>query len=200
MKHLLTTALSASVLLAATAAHAGPAETLPQGFFFLPTLGVDYQYTQTDYQGNFKASPASKDSVLEDSIHGGNLHAGARIHKYVGYEIGYSLSDDAEKSVGASKSTANVRGWNADLMGYIPVGGNTELIATAGVSRLRGEFIVPGAGKIVDHENKARVGGGAQYWLTDKVNVRGIVRWQDADFKGATDGAIVSNVGVNYQF
>lgn len=40
----------------------------------------------------------------------------------------------------------------------------------------------------------------AQYWLTDNIKVRGIVRYQGADFDDVVDSAIIGNAGLNFQF
>lgn len=179
--------LAASLMLIAYQANA--ADT---GFFFKPTIGADYQYTNVDYT-------TAADAVLNDSLHGANIHVGARVHRNLGFEAGYSWTADADRTVGIKRSV-NVQGFNFDALGYLPVddGGKFELIATAGVTNLKGK--VTGTTSTSDTETKFRAGGGAQFWIMPNLNVRGLVRYQDADFNGIAKSAIVADAGLNWQF
>ena len=59
-----------------------------------------------------------------------------------------------------------------------------------------------GLGTVKDSENEFgfRAGAGAQFNITDKVNLRGIARYQSADFDGVADNAWIYSVGLNYSF
>lgn len=78
-----------------------------------------------------------------------------------------------------------------------------ELIGTAGVSYTRIDAKASALGVSAsddDSEFGVRIGAGAQYGITDSINVRGIARFQTADFDGATDNAWQYTLGVNYKF
>ena len=176
------------------------------GFYFKPTVGADYQFTSVDY-GTASNGIRYKD-IVANSLNGVNFHVGARVHKYLGFEAGYLTTESASKSnvLGtALNTTAKLEGFNFDALGYLPIDdkGKFELIGTVGVSRLKATFTHTGliaAGSGSATETKGRIGAGAQYWLTDNINVRGIVRYQGADFNGVAKDAIVSNLGLNFQF
>lgn len=187
-----------AAILLSSAANAEPVFT--PDFFFKPYVGVDYDFVHADYKdgGN---------QVLNDSLNGGDIHIGARIHKYLGFEGSYLWTADATKDnvLGTSVNTkVNVQGGAFDAMGYLPIGNSKfELIGTAGVSYLKGDAGLNGAGghlSLSKWETKGRVGGGAQYWITDNINLRGIVRYQGASFSSTLDDAIIYSAGLNFQF
>lgn len=166
-------------------------------FYFKPNIGADYQYTYIDYKDN-------NDEVLEKSLHGGDVHIGARIHKNLGFEAGYLRTAEATKDnvLGSGLDTKiKLTGYTFDALGYLPLGnGKFELIGTAGITRIKADLSIPGIGSDSESETKGRVGGGAQYWLSDNLNVRTLVRYQGASFSDVANGAVIGNVGLNYQF
>lgn len=195
MKKLLIT-----VAISTLISHAALADSKPAGdFFFKPYVGANYDYVSVNYQGNL-------DSVLKDSIHGGDLHVGARIHKYVGIEASYLLTQKAEKNnvLGSGINTGvKIEGGTFDVLGYAPVTEKFEVIGTVGLSVLKATADLNGAGGAAsssETEVRGRFGGGAQYWVTDNLNIRGLVRYQDADFGSVADNAVITSIGVNWQF
>ena len=49
-------------------------------------------------------------------------------------------------------------------------------------------------------ETQLRLGAGAQYEFAEDWNLRGMVRWQNADFDDTADNAYTFSLGVNYTF
>lgn len=177
----------------------------PSGFFFQPYGGIDFQHTGVDYD-NISGTNVSYEDLVSDSFNGANFHLGARVNKYLGVEGGYTWTADSDKSkvLGTAIGTrAHVAGWNADALGYLPLGDEKfELIGTMGVSLLTASLNFNGAvtGGGNTEEFGFRAGGGAEYWLTDHVNGRVLLRYQTADFKGIADNAYNLTAGINYQF
>lgn len=196
-------------LLGLLAAPVYAAETSAGNFFFKPYVGADYQYTNVNYEDDIGGTGINGDDIANDSLHGVHLHVGARVHKHLGIEAGYLWGDEADKTnvLGTGINTkTSVHGFTLDALGYLPVGdsGKFELIGTVGISHLTGEVEASapglGTGSIDETETMGRFGGGAQYWLTDNLNVRGLVRYQAADFDGAVKDAVTANLGLNFQF
>lgn len=187
------------LLLALLIAFAPIAANAEGDFFFKPTAGIDYQYTHAFYE-------SGGNQLAENNIHGANVHVGARIHKNLGIEAGYLWTQTASKDnvVGTTIDTdVRLSGFTLDALGYLPVADKLELIGTIGVSSLHGKFQFRGAGGSVsftDSETKGRIGAGAQYWLTDKINARMLVRYQGADFSDTVKYAVVATAGLNWQF
>lgn len=200
MKTTFIAALTTATMLT-SAAYAANA---PDGFFFKPYVGAAYDYVHANYRSQ---NGISGSDIASDSLNGADFHVGARIHKYFGIEGSYLWTADASKNnvLGTNINTkVNVRGFALDGMGYLPIdgAGKFELIGTIGVSRLTGGLSLSGSATGSGHESeiKGRFGGGAQYWLTDNLNVRGLVRYQGADFSGDLNNAIITGLGLNWQF
>jgi hypothetical protein len=189
------------------AAYAAAAPTTDNGFFFKPYVGADYQYSSVDYK-DIAGTNIGYGDIFADSFNGGDVHIGARVHKYLGFEAGYFDTASSSKSniLGTSlSSSAKFNGWTLDAMGYLPLGESQkfELIGLAGVARTTasGSITVNSvAYSASGSETKGRVGGGAEYWLTDNLNLRGTVVYQGADFGGIADDVIIASIGVNWQF
>lgn len=172
----------------------------PTGFFFKPYMGADYDYMHVSYKDG-------GGDVLKSNLNGFDIHAGARVNKYLGFEGSYLWTANADKDnvLGSGIDTSvNVRGFTLDALGYLPVTSDNklELIGTVGVSRLKAEFSATGIVGVSGSETeyKPRFGAGAEYWVTDNSNLRGLVRYQAADFDDNASHAIVASVGLNYQF
>ena len=176
-------------------------------FFFKPYVGADYQYTSVDFK-NVPGTAYNYGSVFADSFSGGDVHIGARVHKYLGFELGYSdtLSESKSSILGTTaSSSARIDAWTLDAMGYLPVGESQkfELIGDLGIARTEATGSVTVSGTRYSEsgfEYRPRAGLGAQYWLTGNLNVRGLVYYQDASFHSTVNDAIVGSLGVNWQF
>ena len=156
------------------------------GFFFKPYVGADYEYSNVNYS-------SGNGGIFARSLNGGDVHVGARVHKYLGFEASYfdTAKSDKNNVLGLGiNTTVKLQGEAFDVMGYIPVAPKLELIGTVGVAhtQAKGTASAVGAITVSASENKGRFGGGAQYWIDDNLNVRGLLRYQDADFKNTTNG------------
>lgn len=177
----------------------------PDGFFFAPYGGIDYEHVGVGYK-DVPGTSVNYGELLADSLNGANFHVGARVNKYLGFEGGYSWTADADKNnvrgTGLNTDT-HVAGWNADALGYLPLGNEKfEMIGTMGVSLLTASLNLNGAasGSGNVEEFGFRAGGGAEYWITDHINGRVLLRYQTADFHGIADDAYNLTAGINYQF
>lgn len=199
-----------SVVLLASQAHAASTKTANPSdeLFFKPYVGADYQFSKYGNK-NIGVGVESSD-IIDTGLNSGNVHVGARIHKNLGIEFGYAQSQTASKETSAvvvtnlgtfpiGKTETQTRAFTGDVLGYYPVTPQTELIGTVGVSYTKAEVSALGV-NFNEKEWKPRVGAGAQYWLTDTLNTRALVRWQGADFDNSVGNAVVGTLGVNYQF
>lgn len=180
-------------------------------FFFKPYVGADYQYSSVSYKdiGN---SQYNYGDILADSFSGGDVHIGARVHNNLGFELGYFANATENKSgiLGTNAtSSAKFSGGTLDAMGYLPLDDakKFELIGTTGIAitsaSAAGSATVSGTtytATTSKTEAEFRIGAGAEYWLTSNINVRGLVRYQTADLGGIANNAIISSLGVNWQF
>lgn len=213
MKKLLCTA---AVLAAITI----PAQA--QEATFKPYIGIDLMRMAVNYNDNYNAGGGvilDGNALLEDSLDGLSIHVGNRFHKNFGVELGYFRTREEDKDIAAGATvgpgvvaaapfttSVKVQGFTLDGLGYLPVteSGQFELIGTVGVSWMKGkiEATIPGVGSGSSDESEFgfRAGGGAQFNLTDKFSVRGLARYQTADFEDVVDSAWTYTVGLNYSF
>lgn len=183
------------------------ASSASSDFFFKPYVGADYQYSK---YGNEDFGGAKSDDIIDTSLHGANIHVGARVHKNLGFELGYAQSQTGEKQNAAvvvaglgtfpiGKTEVQTKAFVADVLGYYSITPKTELIGTFGVSYTKAELSALGL-SVDEKEWKPRIGTGAQYWFTDNLNARGLVRYQGANFDDSVDNAVTASLGLNYQF
>lgn len=206
----------AAVFTLAPAAHA---ET---GIVFKPYIGLDLQRTALSYNEDYDAGGGARldgESILEDGLNGLNIHVGNHFNDYVGLELGYFRSREGSKDIAAGDSVGpgtvatadfttkvKMQGVTLDALGYLPLGAEKkfELIGTAGVSWTKADLKidVPGLGNGSDDSDEFgfRAGAGAQFNVTDKINIRGLARYQSADFDDVADNAWTYTLGLNYSF
>ncbi|MCB0376195.1 MAG: porin family protein [Sinomicrobium sp.] len=205
---------SAAVMMFAPAAHA-------ESVVFKPYIGVDFQHSSYSYNKDFVDSGVhlNGETLLENGLNGFNIHVGNRFNDYIGLELGYFRTKEGTKDIKAGDTVGNgtvaaadfstkvkTQGVTLDALGYLPLGTEKrfDLIGTAGLSWTKADLKidVPGVGSGSDNSSEIgfRAGAGAQFHVTDKVNIRGIARYQNADFDSTTDHAWVYTLGVNYSF
>lgn len=179
------------------------AKAADNGWFFKPYVGADFErYSwDYDYDDDYGYNP---DVVLEDKFNNYNFHLGARVHKHLGVEVGYGISSSEKKTVTdsdgneLSKVDLQFKGWNLDLLGYLPLGEEErfELIATTGVARTKAEADGHLLGRQPTDvtETGWRLGGGFQYYFTDYLSARMLARYHS--YSG--DNAWSLGVGLNF--
>lgn len=145
-------------------------------------IGTDYQLT------NFDETVSG-----EDDLNSANIHAGARLTKNVGVEAG--VSEALSETIGGAD--VDLRTYNVDLIGYLPVLPQLDLLGTVGGTY--NELEVSGAAD--EDAFGATVGAGAQYHFTEQVSIRGLVKYDTTDFDTiSTEDAVKTTVGLNYTF
>jgi opacity protein-like surface antigen len=210
-KKRLSIALAATAMILSTSAYADTD--------LKPYYGFDIQRTNIKYNDNVDGTGVDAGTILEDTLNGINIHAGIRPHKNVGFELGYFLTSEESKSIatgasigGGLTSSADfntkirLSGFTIDSLGYLPIDKDEkfDLVGTAGLVYTKAELAanIPGVGSVSSDESEIglRLGGGAQYNFNDSFNVRGLARYQTADFEDTADNAWTYTVGLNYGF
>lgn len=190
-----------AAITVALPAMAKPSVQSDSGYFTRPYVGADYQYTHVS---NARANGLSANDLLETDLHGGNAHVGLRFHKHMGVELGYQATEAGKKDnvLGSGQSTTlQHQGVTLDFMGYYPIANRLELIGALGISEMYTEAKVDGISAVETWNTKARYGAGAQYWFTDSLNARTMIRYEGVDFDGNNaHNAVQATAGLNFQF
>lgn len=182
-------------------------------------IGFDLQQHNIDYDNGL-------DAALDDRLNGANIYVGRRFNKNFGAELGYFRTQEDSKAIGLDISGITgtpgdvinsteimAQGVTLDGLGYLPLdsAGRFELIGTAGVSWIKADLTVNGilygtAVSASDDESEFgyRAGAGAQYGITDRLNLRGLARYQSMDFGSSgfdvANNAWIYSLGANYSF
>ncbi|HXH54300.1 MAG TPA: outer membrane beta-barrel protein [Gammaproteobacteria bacterium] len=140
---------------------------------------------------------------------------GSQFIEYAGIELGYTALSGGKLSIkdpGFQNSSLKTKSRNmyADVLGYVPVCEDMDLIGSLGIGRLsstvKGKIIGPNNARVVATENVSlkssktglRLGLGAQYKVTPNVGARFMVRHQKGNkFVKSVNSA---GLGLFYQF
>lgn len=184
-----------------------------EGYFFKPYLGLDYVHSWGDYTVD-----KDDNNVTKNNVSAGAASVGFQFHRNIGLELFYQQSAEAKKNYGAGyitedgqeypfedlKTYIKYKALGADLMGYIPLNNKFNVLLSLGAGRYKIEgkakiqlneeyYTVP---EIEESESESkwglRVGGGFQYFLTDQIAGRIMVRYtyighNEIDFEKMVD-------------
>jgi opacity protein-like surface antigen len=173
--------------------------------------GVDYQHSTIVWEDfHLPTTPPTTingSELFADSFSGAHVHVGGRFGANFGVELGYMWLPKVEKNIGGGNmSSLKVQGVTLDAMGYLPIDGmgRFEVIGLVGGAWLEGTAKLNGpsfgTNTDVDPDWNWRAGGGAQYRLSENINLRGLVTYEAARFDGEVDHALNVNVGLNFLF
>ena len=164
-----------------------------------PYVGLDYVYSSIDYE------ESAADSFLEDNLNSIAVNAGTRLNKNFGIEAFYQQSEEADKKVfGVYESEVKFKAYGVDLMGYLPLDSQLELLGTVGIAQYDADVKekIPSMG-ISDSSSEdglgARIGAGVQYNINEQVAVRAIGQYVFTDIDGV-DNLTEFSAGIQYRF
>jgi hypothetical protein len=193
---------------AMAAGHFGAGQS--DGLFFEPYVGADYEYR---HYGNEKGvdedgEPDQTKNYTKLGQNGGDVHVGVQFHKNFAIEAGYFQTADTGKNQifgSDANSKVSINGATLDLLGYLPVTNDLDLIGTVGGSYSHAKLTFSGADAnqsvaLKENEFRPRAGAGFQYWLTDYVNLRTIARYQGASFDDFVNNGWIVSTGINAGF
>ena len=154
-------------------------------------------------------------SLFGKSGAGASAFVGSQFSEYAGVELGYTVLSGTKMSIktpGFEKSSFKTKSRNmyADVLGYVPVCEDIDLIGSLGMGRLstkmNAKAVGPNAAGVVETTNASlkssktglRLGLGAQYKVTPNVGARFMVRHQKGNqFVKSVNSA---GLGLFYQF
>lgn len=213
-KHLMAALFACAFILPATAS--------AQNFASRPYVGVDVTRYNLDYGSENLGGGVvlNGNRAFDKGFNGFNVHVGNRFHENFALELGYFRTETGTRNpnidISAATGTAGdginatkvrLQGLSLDGLGYMPVAERVDLIGTAGLTWTRASYNVAGRFGGVnsgvsdsDSELSFRLGGGAQYNVTDSLALRTLVRWQHADFDNAVDNIWTYGIGLNVGF
>jgi hypothetical protein len=182
-------------------------------------VGIDAQIRHMDFEKNFGGN------ILQHRYPQANIFAGVKFNDYFGIEGGYTFSKKQHSTrlhqptdlvfgevlpainpslisqVNQSRASSKISGWNANLMGYLPIfckEDNTQLIGSIGFASLKSrvhqlritrnvfpEPFAPLSNTFTDttylkkHKAVLRLGAGMQHMVCDNVGLRFLAAWEN---------------------
>lgn len=169
---------------------------------FNPYVGLDYAYSDIDMKSGM-------DELVETKYNSFKLDLGAKLHKNFGLEAFYQQSGEESKSVmdwegDILKTKTKFKAYGVDVIGYLPVVEQIELLGSVGVAQYK--FDAKYGGDYYgndDEDNLAlRLGIGAQYNIDEHFSINGMAHYIQLD--DSSDDAVKDmtefSVGVRYAF
>ena len=184
-------------------------------------LGAEVQANRYKGAKEFKTTQFGKFTMVDNkplfgkSGSGASAFFGSQFTEYAGVELGYTALSGGKfsiKTAGFQNSSLKTKSRNmyADVLGYVPVCEDIDLIGSLGMGRLsstvKGKIVGPNDANVVTTENVSqkssktglRLGLGAQYKVTPNVGARFMVRHQKGNqFVKSVNSA---GLGLFYQF
>ncbi len=167
-----------------------------------PVIGLDYVYSIADIDDVY-----TEDGVelgMEDKLNAFALSAGVKLNQYVGLEAFYQQSEKADKTTYyIIKTEDKYKAYGLDVIGYLPVIPQLDLIGSLGVAYYKAEVkaSVLGIDLGSDSEDKIgfRFGAGLQYSFNDHIAARLMAKYNYTNIDGL-DNIVDVTAGVRYYF
>lgn len=163
-----------------------------------PLVGLDYVYSQANYENS------ETEDLLAKSFNSYSVSAGLKFNNYIGAEAFYQQSADEDKNIlgNALKTTTSFNAYGLDVIGYVPLNPQFNLLASAGLAQYDvdiKEKVLGYADTSSDDGLGYRFGLGAQYNLNEHVGFRTMARYVVSDIDGL-NGIYEVSAGLRYTF
>lgn len=169
-----------------------------------PYIGVDVAMSSMDLEDN---DYGDYSEYIEDSYNSISLVVGAKFNRHVGVEAFIQQSSEEDKNYGEGKTTNQYNAIGVDLIGYMPVSHELELLASLGMAQYN--FNVKDEYEDADYEYwekdslntlGIRLGIGAQFYMTDNVALRGMARYVQFSDDDIIKNMVEFSLGLRYMF
>ena len=169
-----------------------------------PVIGLDYVYSDADIDSYDIGEEEDELSLdFKNKFNAFALSAGVKFNQNLGLEAFYQQSENADKkNYGFIKTENKYKAFGVDVIGYLPVIPQLDLIGSLGMAYYKAEAKVSGFDQKIhesDHKYGIRVGGGLQYNFNDHIAARLMARVNDTNIEGY-DSIFDVTAGVRYYF
>lgn len=172
-----------------------------------PYIGVDVAMSSMDYENIDDGYNEDYGDYMEDSHNSLSLVVGAKFNKYVGIEAFIQQSGEEDKNYEGGKTTSDYNAIGVDLIGYMPVNQELELLASLGLAQYNFHVTEEYEDSYYEYKEKdslnttgIRLGIGAQYNLTEHVALRGMARYVKLNDDDIIKNMVELSLGLRYMF
>lgn len=173
-----------------------------QTYGIRPYIGLDYVYSMSDI--DIKINGIDVSPYLEDDLSAFAVSFGLKFNQHFGLEMFYQQSIDGEKDLSPlEKTETKYKAYGFDLVGYLPVAPQLDLLGSVGVGYYDAEASYEQLGievlSLSDDGFGWRIGAGGQFNITNNWGIRVMVRYVDPDVEGLNNMVDIS-AGIRYTF
>lgn len=169
-----------------------------------PYIGVDVAMSSMDLEDN---DYGDYSEYIEDSYNSISLVVGAKFNRHVGVEAFIQQSSEEDKDYGEGKTTNQYNAIGVDLIGYMPVNQELELLASLGFAQYNFHVTDEYEDSYYEYKEKdslntlgIRLGIGAQFYMTDNVALRGMARYVQFSDDDIIKNMVEFSLGLRYMF
>lgn len=171
---------------------------------YSPYIGAELGSASVNYDS---VAGLDASSFYADSFTLATLHGGLELNERLALEAGYTRTDEKNQSFdfgGGVDGTTQTQfsTIHIDAIGKLPVTKKVKALASLGLAHINVDSsgVVSGTDFSDDDSDFGwRLGAGAQYKLSEKVDVRGMLRYMGTNLEGV-EHTLEYAVGVNYKF
>lgn len=169
-------------------------------------VGGDLNYNKHSYYSDLKDTINANNGSIKSKVPSFGVVAGMKFHQNFGAELGYTFVKKAKYEVTGDSGALKSSNIHLDMLGYMPVASNVELIGAVGFGRmsLKEKSDVDRNGSNEKFSKMGyRIGAGAQYKFDNHWATRTMVRYQKVGSKNDNKwvkGTSSVGVGVTYTF
>lgn len=152
---------------------------------------------------NFKTSDSAGKLAIRKNEPGINIFVGAKFNQYLGAEVGFGFIQNASASVQNGLQANNkVSTLYADLLGFLNIAEDVDLVGGLGIGVLKSKADVPGAtfinkSQLTANKVGVRFDGGVQYYFARSWATRAMLRYQQGNKQFLKSNVSVS-IGILY--
>ena len=150
-----------------------------------PYLGADYVYTLSHFK-KVDDGAGNRIEALKKPANGFAVSGGLKFHEMLSAEVSYQQGFKARKNVDGIKTENKLSVIGFDLIANTPQDSNFEFLGSLGVGYYRLKYTFDDGAKHSGRNSRigVRMGLGGQYFVTDHIALRGMVRYNLVKMKG----------------
>lgn len=168
-----------------------------QTYGIRPYIGLDYVYSMSDIDSNDRVD------IYEEDLSAFAVSFGLKFNQHFGLEMFYQQSEEGEKTIlGVVKTEDKYKAYGLDLVGYLPVTPQFDLLGAVGIGSYDVEVTVKNQGQEVSDSDDGfswRIGVGGQFNITNNWGIRVMARYVDPDVENLNNMVDIS-AGIRYTF
>ena len=145
-------------------------------------FGGDLGWNKLGYFTSLKNTVSTNNATLKSNVPSLGLLGGVYLDQYWGVEAGYQFNKKAKYQTATTDGGLKLGNAHVDVLGYLPVERNTDVVGSIGVGRARvtevNDILANGVPNQAYNKFGYRVGAGVQYHIDSNFTARAMLGYQ----------------------